>query len=316
MQHEKVIIIGSGPAGLSAALYAARANRQPLVFVGNQLGGQVAITHDVENYPGFVEGVLGPDLVNNMVMQAERFGARMIYSEVAEMRLTEGSPFYLKDINGDEYMTDSLVITSGATARRLGIPGENDHIGAGVSYCGTCDGFFFRGKDIVVVGGGDSAVEEGLFLTKFASRVTLIHRRDSLRAGTLLQERAFSNEKMGFIWDTVVEKIEGDGPVNRVLLRNLKTGEEYWHPTEGVFVFIGHDPNNHLFASQIEMQDGYIVVDKHMMTNIPGVFAAGEIMDPIYRQVATSVGQGSAAGIMIDRWLTEHEAEKQATEAV
>lgn len=307
MQKEKVIILGSGPAGLTAALYTARAKLEPLVFVGNLLGGQVSLTHEVENYPGFVEGITGPELVDNMKQQAERFGARLEYAEVAEMNLKDGSPFYIKDGNGKEYEADAVIITVGASARRLGVPGEEEFIGRGVSYCGTCDGFFFRGKDIVVVGGGDSAIEEGIFLTRFANSVKVIHRRDELRAGATLQNRAFSNPKMSFIWDTAVEKIDGNGSVNAVKLHNLKTNEYTVMPTEGVFIFIGHDPNNSLFADQLEMKDGYLVVDDHMMTNIPGVFAAGEIMDPIFRQVATSVGQGAAAGIAAERWLSEHE---------
>lgn len=307
MQKEKVIILGSGPAGLTAALYTARARLEPLVFVGNLLGGQVSLTHEVENYPGFVEGITGPELVDNMKQQAERFGARLEYAEVAEMNLKDGSPFYIKDGNGKEYEADTVIITVGASARRLGVPGEEEFIGRGVSYCGTCDGFFFRGKDIVVVGGGDSAIEEGIFLTRFANSVKVIHRRDELRAGATLQNRAFSNPKMSFIWDTAVEKIDGNGSVNAVKLHNLKTDEYTVMPTEGVFIFIGHDPNNSLFTDQLEMKDGYLVVDDHMMTNIPGVFAAGEIMDPIFRQVATSVGQGAAAGIAAERWLSEHE---------
>lgn len=312
MQKEKVIILGSGPAGLTAALYTARANLEPLVFVGNLLGGQVAITHEVENYPGFVEGVGGPELVENMRAQAERFGARMLYSEVVEADLSRPGHFWLKDANGNEYEAESVIVTVGATARRLGIPGEEEHIGRGVSYCGTCDGFFFRGKNIIVVGGGDSALEEGIFLTKFADSVTVIHRRDELRAGTLLQERAFNNEKISFIWDTVVDEIEGGDMVKQVKLTNRNTGESRIMETEGVFIFIGHDPNNSVFSGQIDMTDeGYITVDEHMMTNIPGVFAAGEIMDPIYRQVATSVGQGAAAGMMSERWLSENEGQPQ-----
>ncbi|MFP4324165.1 MAG: thioredoxin-disulfide reductase [Anaerolineales bacterium] len=312
MQREKIIIVGSGPAGLTAALYTARANMQPLVFVGNMLGGQVAITHEVENYPGFIEGISGPELVDKMLKQAERFGARAEYNEIIAVDFTKGSPFYLKDGSGNEYLADSVILTVGATARRLGVPGEEDLIGAGVSYCGTCDGFFFRGKDIVVVGGGDSAIEEGIFLTKFANSVKVIHRRDTLRAGATLQERAFDNEKISFIWNTVVEEIQGEGTVQKVRLRNVETDEVTEHATDGVFIFIGHDPNNQTFADQLAMQDGYVVVDDHMMTSIPGVFAAGEIMDPIYRQVATSVGQGSAAGIMAERWVSEQEMPRTA----
>ena len=313
MQKEKVIVIGSGPAGLTAALYTARANLEPLVFAGSQLGGQVAITHEVENYPGFPEGLSGPELVERMMEQAKRFGTRIEFNEIVEADFSKGSPFYLKDGSGKEYEAESVIITSGATPRRLGIPGEEEYIGRGVSYCGTCDGFFFRGKPIIVVGGGDSAIEEGLFLTRFATSVTVIHRRDELRAGPTLKDRAFNNEKIKFIWDTAVEAISGtDGEgVQRVQLRNLKTNEVSDFDTEGVFIFIGHDPNNQIFDDQLEMKDGYLVVNERMMTNIPGVFAAGEIMDPIYRQVATSVGQGSAAGMMAEQWIAEHESAPQ-----
>lgn len=307
MQKEKVIILGSGPAGLTAALYTARANLNPLVFVGNLLGGQVALTADVENYPGFVNGITGSELVDNMKNQAERFGARLTYAEVAEVNLSQGSPFYIKDGNGNEYEAEALIISAGASARRLGIPGEDEFIGRGVSYCGTCDGFFFRGKDIVVVGGGDSAIEEGIFLTRFANSVKVIHRRNALRAGALLQQRAFNNPKISFIWDTAIEKIDGNGSVQQVKLHNLKTDESTTIPTDGVFIFIGHDPNNSAFTGQVEMKEGYIVVNEHMMTSVEGVFAAGEIMDPIYRQVATSVGQGAAAGISAERWLSERD---------
>lgn len=316
MQHEKVVIIGSGPAGLTAALYTARAQLNPLVIVGSQLGGQVAITHDVENYPGFPEGVGGPELVENMKAQAERFGARLVYGSVTEVDFMNGRPFTIKTDAGDEFSAESVIITSGASPRRLGIPGEEEHIGRGVSYCGTCDGFFFRGKNIIVVGGGDSAIEEGLFLTRFADSVTVVHRRDELRAGATLQKRAFDNEKMSFVWDTVVEEISStDGPVNKVRMHNLKTGKTYDHETEGVFVFIGHNPNNSAYAGQIEMdEEGYIITDKLMRTNIEGVFAAGEIQDPIYRQVATSVGQGTSAAMALERWMSELEGEDKAHE--
>ncbi len=312
MQHEKVIIIGSGPAGLTAALYTARAKLNPLVFVGPQLGGQVAITHEVENYPGFPEGLGGPELVERMRAQAERFGTRYEYSSIVEVDFTKGRPFTLKDESGKEYTADSVIVTSGATPRKLEIPGEEAFIGRGVSYCGTCDGFFFRGKDIVVVGGGDSALEEGLFLTRFANKVEVIHRRDELRAGPHLQQRAFNNEKVSFVWDTVVDEIAGDGAVDHIQLRNVKTGETWDHPTEGVFIFIGHNPNNSVYEGQLDMDDeGYVITDNLMRTNIEGVFAAGEIQDSIYRQVATSVGQGTAAAMSLERWLSEVEAEQQ-----
>lgn len=311
MQHEKVIIIGSGPAGLTAALYTARAQMNPLVLVGAQLGGQAAITHEIENYPGFPEGIGGPELIENMRLQAERFGTRYIYGSVVEADFSE-RPFRLKDDSGKEYLADSVIITSGASPRKLAVPGEEELTGYGVSYCGTCDGFFFRGKKIIVVGGGDSALEEGLFLTRFATQVEIIHRRSDLRAGAILQKRAFENEKISFIWNTVVDEIIAgeNGPVEKVILRNVETGETYEHETEGVFIFIGHEPNNSAYAGQIEMEDGYIITDVHMRTNVEGVYAAGEIQDPIYRQVATSVGQGTAAAMSLERWLSEKEAEE------
>ncbi|MCZ7545235.1 MAG: thioredoxin-disulfide reductase [Anaerolineae bacterium] len=305
MQHEKVIIIGSGPAGLTAALYAARANLSPLVIAGDQIGGQVAITSEVENYPGFPDGITGPELVEKFREQAERFGARIEYDIVVEVDFTKGRPFYVKTY-GNEYEADAVIVTAGATPRKLNVPGERECTGRGVSYCGTCDGFFFRGKDIVVVGGGDSALEEADFLTRYANSVNIVHRRDELRASYPLQQRALNNPKISFTWDTVVEEIlqnEG-GMVSGVRLRNVKTDEVYEKPTDGVFIFIGHDPNNTLFEGQLEMGNhGYVIVNQHMMTSVEGVFAAGEIMDPMWRQVATSVGQGCAAAMACERWM-------------
>ncbi len=305
MQQAKLVILGTGPAGLTAALYAARANLSPLVISGNQLGGQVSITYEVENYPGFPEGTTGPELVERMQKQAERFGAQVIVDEVTEVDFRKGTPFRLKT-HGDEFEAQAVVVATGASPNRLGVPGEDGLIGRGVSFCATCDGFFFRGKDVVVVGGGDSALEEGLFLTRFANHVKVIHRRDSLRAGEALKRRAQANEKMSFIWDTVVEEIRGNGKVEGVRLRNLKTEAVTNLATDGVFIFIGHYPNSDLFAGQLAMDErGYLVADKRMMTSVEGVFAAGEIQDPVYRQVATSVGQGAAAGMMAERWLEE-----------
>lgn len=307
MQKEKVIIIGSGPAGLTAALYTARANLNPLVISGNQLGGQISITSEVENYPGFPEGTTGPELVDMMQKQAERFGARLLIDEVTEVKLTDGPPFYLKT-HGDEFEAEAVIITVGASPKRLGIPGEDDLIGRGVSFCATCDGFFFREKDVLVVGGGDSALEEGLFLTKFADRVRIVHRRDELRAGEALKRRATSNDKIEFVWDTVLESIEGNGKVESVVARNVKTDETETLETDGVFIFIGHYPNSGLFEGQLEMDErNYLITDDHKMTNIPGVFAAGEIQDPIWRQIATSVGQGCAAAMACERWLEDQE---------
>jgi thioredoxin reductase (NADPH) len=223
MQRERVIIIGSGPAGMTAALYNGRAQLEPLVITGTQVGGQISITNEVENYPGFPDGTTGPELVELMQKQAERFGARFVFDEVTEVDLTHGPPFYVKTYGG-EYEADSLIITAGASPRRLGIPGEEMLIGRGVSYCATCDGFFFRGKNVVVVGGGDSALEEGIFLTRFADKVTIIHRRDELRAGAVLQKRAFANEKIDFIWDTVVTEIHGNGTVEAITTMNVNSG--------------------------------------------------------------------------------------------
>ena len=305
MQKEKVIIIGSGPAGLSAAMYAARAHLNPLVISGNELGGQVSITHEVENYPGFPQGTTGPELVELMRQQAEKFGARLEIDEVIALDFTKGSPFHIKT-HSMEYEADAVIVATGASPSRLGVPGEADFIGRGVSFCATCDGFFFRGKEVVVVGGGDSTLEEGLFLTKFASAVRVIHRRDTLRAGETLKGRAFNNEKMSFIWDTVVERINGNGKVEGVEVKNLKTGSTRTLSTDGVFIYIGHFPNSSLFEGQLAMDEHkYLITDKKMMTSVPGVFAAGEIQDPLYKQVSTSVGQGSAAAMMAERWLSE-----------
>ncbi len=309
VQHERVIIIGSGPAGLTAALYTARANLNPLVIAGDLLGGQVSLTYEIENYPGFPQGLSGQELVEHMKTQAERFGARIkMFSLVTEVDFSNGSPFTVKTDDGQEYRADAVIVTVGATPRSLGVPGEKRLTGRGVSYCATCDGAFFRNKNVVVVGGGDSAIEEALFLTRFASRVDIIHRRDTLRAGQTLQKRARTNEKIHFVWDTVVEEVLGDDIVKAVRLRNVKTNEVRNYSTDGVFIFIGHDPNSDLFHGQLERDSsGYVITDREMRTNIEGVFAAGEIQDRIYRQVATSVGQGTAAAMSTERWLAEQE---------
>jgi len=305
MQKEKIVVIGSGPAGLTAALYTARANLDPLVISGSQLGGQISITNEVENYPGFPDGTTGPELVEMMQKQAERFGTRLLIDEVTEVDFRKGPPFTLKTY-GETFEADGVIICVGASPIRLEVPGEEEFIGRGVSFCATCDGFFFREKDVLVVGGGDSALEESLFLTRFASRVRVIHRRDELRAGEALKRRAFANEKISFIWDSVVEEISGEGKVERVTIRNVKTDEKEELTADGVFIFIGHYPNSDLFTDQLEMDErGYLKTDARMMTSIPGVFAAGEIQDPVYRQIATSVGQGCSAAIMLERWLEE-----------
>ncbi len=310
MQKERVIIIGSGPAGLTAALYTARAQLKPLVIAGTQIGGQIAITHEVENYPGFwseEKTPTGPELVEVMQKQAEHFGARFEYDEVVEVDFSKGAPFYIKTY-GNEYQADGVVVTAGASPRHLGVPGEEEFIGRGVSYCGTCDGFFFRGKDVVVVGGGDSAMEEGIFLTKFANKVEVIHRRDELRAGTSLQKRAFANEKISFVWDTVIEEIQGNGVVQGIQTKNVKTGETTKLDTDGVFIFIGHFPNSKFLVGQLAMdEEGYVISDERYRTSVPGVYAAGEIQDAHFRQIATSVGQGAGSAMELEKWLAAQE---------
>ena len=316
MKRERVVIIGSGPAGLTAALYTARAQLAPVVIAGSQLGGQVAITHEIENYPGFPEGLSGPELVERMKEHAENFGAKVEFDMVDQVDFSGGSPFLVKTY-GETYLADSVIVTIGADPRKLDVPGEEEYTGTGVSYCGTCDGFFFRGKDIVVVGGGDSALEEGIFLTRFANSVNIIHRRDELRGGVQLQQRAFNNDKISFTWNTVVEEIVGgDNGVEAVRLKNRVTGEETLHPTDGVFIFIGHDPNNAVFGEQIALnENGYIITDQRYRTNVDGVFAAGEIQDEIWRQVATSVGQGTSAAMSAIQWLEANEERLQPLEA-
>lgn len=310
MQKERVIIIGSGPAGLTSALYTARAQLNPLVIAGTQIGGQIAITHEVENYPGFwseEKTPTGPELVEIMQKQAEHFGARFEYDEVVEVDFSKGAPFYVKTY-GNEYEADGVIVTAGASPRHLDVPGEEEYVGRGVSYCGTCDGFFFRGKDVVVVGGGDSAMEEGIFLTKFANKVEVVHRRDELRAGTSLQERAFANEKISFVWDTVIEEIQGNGVVQGVQTRNVKTGETKALKTDGVFIFIGHFPNSKFLVGQLAMdEEGYVITDERYRTSVPGVYAAGEIQDSHFRQIATSVGQGTGAAMELEKWLAAQE---------
>lgn len=301
-QHTKVLIIGSGPAGLAAALYAARAELEPIILTGMTLGGQASLTHIIENYPGFPEGLGGAELGELFKAQAERFGARIIFDTVIEVDFTS-KPYKVKSY-GTEYSADTIIITTGANPRHLEVPGEEEFTGRGVSYCGTCDGFFFKEKDVVVVGGGDSAIEEGIFLTRFVNNLTVVHRRDELRASPILQTRAKDNPKINFIWDSVVTSIEGDGMVKQVQLENRKTGEKSQFDTDGVFIFIGHIPNTELFNGQLEMDDkGYLIVNTFMETNKPGIYAAGEVADPHFRQVVTSAGMGAAAAIQATRFL-------------
>ena len=302
MKSETLIIIGSGPAGLTAALYAARANLNPLVLIGNQFGGQIAITSEVENFPGF-DSILGPELTERLKGQAERFGARLEYDEVTEVKFAAGQPLRIKTY-GEEYEAQAVIVATGASARRLGIPGETELIGHGVSYCATCDGFFFKDKEVLVVGGGDSALQEGLFLTKYATRVRIVHRRNELRAGETLKARAAANEKIQYVFDTVLDAVEGERKVQSVLTRNVQTGETARWPVDGVFVFVGHFPNTELFKGQLAMDSqNFLVVDKFMQTSVPGVFAAGEVMDPIYKQAVSSAGQGCQAAISAERYL-------------
>jgi len=302
-----IIILGAGPAGLAAALYAARADLNPLVLTGTQIGGQAALTHQIENYPGFPDGVGGVELSDLFQKNAERFGAALEFDNATAVDLSE-RPLIVKTY-GRTYKTKSLIITTGASPNELGIPGELEFRGKGVSYCGTCDGWFFKEKKVIVVGGGDSALEEGIFLTRYATSVTIIHRRDELRAGAILKERAFNNPKISFIWDTVVKEIKGGEGVEKVIIENVKTGEESEISTDGFFVFIGHTPNSEMFKGQLEMDDaGYLVVDQRMHTNVKGVFAAGEIADPHFRQVVTSAGMGAAAGIEATHFLENESA--------
>lgn len=303
---EKVIIMGSGPAGLSAALYAARAELSPLLFTGAEVGGQAALTSVIENYPGFPDGVGGNQLADLFTKNAEKFGARFEYDVVTAVDLSK-RPFKLTTY-GKEYYAQTLIITTGASANKLNVPGEKELVGRGVSYCATCDGWFFKEKRVVVVGGGDSALEEGLFLTRYATSVTIIHRRNELRAGALLQKRAKENPKISFLWDTVVEEIKGKDAVTALQLKNVKTGETSNLAVDGIFIFIGHSPNTEIFRNSLELDEkGNIRIDERMQTNIPGVYAAGEAADSRYRQVITSAGMGAAAAIEATRFLEAEE---------
>jgi len=301
-KHVKVLVLGSGPTGYSAALYAARAELQPVVLTGMQLGGQAALTYTIENYPGFPEGVGGAQLGELFQKQAEHFGAVTEFASANSVDLTK-RPFKVETDNGD-YWADVLIVATGASPNHLEIPGEVELTGRGVSYCATCDGWFFKDKKVVVVGGGDSALEEGLFITRYASSVTIIHRREEFRAGQLLQKRAKEHPKVDFILDTVVTEVMGTDKLEALRLRNVKTDQETIYETDGLFIFIGHTPNTQMFKGQLDMSDlGYIQINERMETSVPGVFAAGEVADPHFRQVVTSAGMGAAAAIQATRFL-------------
>jgi thioredoxin reductase (NADPH) len=303
--QEKILILGSGPAGFSAALYAARAELKPLVLSGIELGGQAALTHAIENYPGFPDGVGGAELGELFQKQAERFGARVEFTTATSVDLSK-YPFLITADSG-KYLADSLIIATGATPNHLNIPGEKELTGKGVSYCGTCDGWFFKEKHVAVVGGGDSALEEALFLTRFAASVTIIHRRDELRAGAILQTRAKENLKISFIWNSVVEEITGEKAVTSLQLKNIKTGDISTFPIDGLFIFIGHTPNTAMFKEQLILNDlGVIQVNMLMETSVPGVYAAGEVADSHFRQVITSAGMGAAAAIQATHFLEKN----------
>ncbi len=309
-ETEQVVVIGSGPAGYTAAIYAARAGFEPLVMAGSlDAGGALMTTTEVENFPGFPEGIQGPDLMDQMRAQAERFGARVEPDDVTSVDFSK-RPFTLGRYGG-EIKADSVIVATGSAYRHLGVPGEETLSGRGVSYCATCDGFFFRDKDLVVVGGGDSAMEEALFLTRFARKVTVVHRRDQLRASKVMAERALANPKIDFAWDSTVVKIQGDPQVSSVVLRNVKTGAETTLKTDGVFVAVGHDPRSKIFEGQLDLDDaGYIKVSEPgTETSVSGVFACGDVVDHTYRQAITAAGSGCRAALDAGRYLENQETD-------
>lgn len=306
-ETRKVVIVGGGSAGYTAAIYAARANLKPLLFGGAAMGGQLMLTSDVENFPGFAEPVLGPDLMERMRKQCERLGVEIVAEDVVRADLSK-PPYLLETSEGRKVRAETVILATGANANWLGLDSEKRLQAHGVSACAVCDGFFFKGKEVVVVGGGDTAIEEATFLTKFASKVTVVHRRDALRASKILQDRARSNPKVGFIWDSVVEEVLGSDEVAGVRLKNLKDGRSSELACQGLFVAIGHTPNTAVFKGQLDMDAmGYLVTDGRTRTSKPGVFAAGDVMDPHYRQAVTAAGTGCIAALEAERHLTELE---------
>jgi thioredoxin reductase (NADPH) len=300
----EIIIIGSGPAGYTAGVYTSRAKLNTLLISGSLPGGQLMTTSEVENYPGFPNGIFGPELMMNMRQQAERFGAKLLDDEVVEVDFKK-RPFGIRT-HGQEFRSESVVICTGASPRKLGLRAEQEFAGKGISYCATCDGPFFKGEDIAVVGGGDTAIEEATFLTKFGKSVKIIHRKDFLRASKILQEKAFENPKIDFVWDNVVSDISGNKKINSISVRNLKTGEERKIPVGGLFVAIGHEPNTSIFKGQLELDDrGYIILTKNTRTSVEGVFAAGDVHDYRYRQAITAGGFGCMAALDVEKWLVE-----------
>ena len=313
-----VIVVGSGPAGYTAALYTARAQLRPLVFEGSQYGGALMNTTDVENYPGFPDGIAGPELMDQIRTQAERFGAELVTDDVIGVDLTGETK--IVRTHSAEYAARSVIIATGSAYKKLGVPGEERLAGHGVSWCATCDGFFFRNQDIVVVGGGDTAMEEATFLTRFGKSVTIVHRRDSLRASKIMQDRAFTNDKINFVWDSEVVEVLGEASVTGVQIRNVKTGEERVLDAAGFFVAIGHDPRSDLFRGQVRLdEEGYVLVDAPSThTSVPAVFAAGDVVDHVYRQAVTAAGTGCAAALDAERFLAalNQSAEASAAAAV
>jgi len=305
MAVENVIIVGSGPAGLTAAIYASRALLKPLMIEGEEVGGQLMTTTDVENYPGFAEGIMGPDLMIETKKQAERFGTRFISRNVTKVDLSQ-KPFKVW-IGDDLHETNSIIVSTGASAKYLGLESEKTFLGRGVSACATCDGAFFRDQNVIVIGGGDTAMEEALFLTRFAKKVTIAHRRDEFRASKIMADKAIAHEKIEVLWNTTLVEVLGDKAVDKVKLKNLKTNEVFEQDAEGVFIAIGHKPNTDLFTDQIETNDvGYIkTIGEGTQTSVEGVFAAGDVADPIYRQAITAAGTGCMAAIDCERWLEE-----------